>query len=147
MTKRVEQVASALHRGVADILRQGLSDPRVTGLISVTRVDVSPDLKNAFVYVSVFPEKYQKRVMAGLSHATRHVQTELREKVDMRIVPRIEFRYDEQLAKQNQVLGAVSEAMRRTGEAPPDDATEPGVDPADEGERGPAADPPPRRGR
>lgn len=141
MTKRVEQVEKALHRAVAEVLRNGLADPRYQGFVSVTRVDVSPDLRNALVYVSVMPDKYVKRVLAALNHATRHLQKEVRSKLAMRIVPHLDFRYDEKLAKQNALLGAINEAVRRSGPAPApgDDGGMPAqgdtdaVDPADEG--------------
>lgn len=117
MTKRVEQFESTLQRAIAERLRRGLQDPRIKGLISVTRVEVTPDLRTAFVYVSVLPDKYQKRVLAGLNHAARHLGAEVRAQMASRVMPHLAFRYDEQLAKQNAVLGAISEAVRRSGEA------------------------------
>lgn len=107
MSYRKQQVESTLQRAVSKLVGQ-LSDPRVTGLVSVTRVDLTPDGHSAFVYVSVIPEEHQKRVMAGLSHAVGHIQKQLRDEVVMRYVPRLEFRLDASLKKQSEVWDAIS---------------------------------------
>jgi ribosome-binding factor A len=133
MSHKVEQVESTLHRAIAEVIRRGLSDPRTEGsLIGVTRVNVSPDLRNATVYVSVLPEAHGRRVLAALTHAVGFIHTEVKKRVALRIVPRLTFRFDEKLQKQNAVLGAISEAIRRTGDSPAPDAEAPADDPAGE---------------
>lgn len=130
MSHKTEQLASTLHRAVAQTLGRGLHDPRMDGsLVSVTRVDVSPDLRNARVYVSVMPEKHQRRVLAALRHATRYLQAEVKKKLATRVVPHLEFRFDEKLQKQHAVLEAINEAVRRTGpQSEPADAADAATD-------------------
>jgi len=93
---------------------RGLSDPRVRGMVSVTRVDASPDLKQATVYVTVLPEEREKLTMAGILASTRHVQSKLRSKLTMKSVPHLKFKLDSELKKQQEVLGEIADAMRRT---------------------------------
>jgi ribosome-binding factor A len=55
-TRRQEKVARVVKEAVSDAISNHLNDPRITGFVSVTRVEMSPDLRNADVYLSVFAE-------------------------------------------------------------------------------------------
>ena len=57
MSQRTDQVASTLKRATQEVLSRGLADPRVQGLLTVTRVDVSADLANATLYCTVNPAR------------------------------------------------------------------------------------------
>ena len=110
MSHRKQQVESTLKRALAGLLVQGLADPRVRGLVSVTRVEASSDFRNATVYVSVLPEKYEKRTLAALAHAAGHIHGLLRKAVAMRTVPHLNFRLDAGLKRESQVLQDISRA-------------------------------------
>lgn len=110
MTKRVEQVESVIKRALAQTLSRDISDPRIEGLVSITDVDISPDLREARIGVSVLPDKYEKRTLAGLRAAAGHIHGRLKKRVDMRIVPHLNFVLDRQLKKQAEVLDALRHA-------------------------------------
>jgi ribosome-binding factor A len=112
MTQRTEQVASTLKRAVQVVLSRGISDPRVRGLITVTRVDVSADLSNATVYCTVIPNKHEELSMHGLQSASRWIRREVADKVRFRRMPQFRFRIDEKLLKQQEVLASIAEANR-----------------------------------
>ena len=112
MTQRTEQVASTLKRAVQEILTRGISDPRVQGLITVTRVDVSGDLANATVYCTVMPSKNEELSLHGLQSASRWIRRQVSDKVRFRRMPQFRFRIDEQLLKQQEVLASIAEANR-----------------------------------
>lgn len=116
MTKRVEQVESTLRRAIAEVLQRQISDPRIEGLVSITQVKVSPDLRDAYVHVSVLPEKHQKKTLYGLRHAAIHIQALVKKKVALRVVPHLDFRLDTSLKKQAEVMGAIQQAIDRTEE-------------------------------
>ncbi len=127
MSHRVEQVASALRRTVAEVLQRDLNDPRLEGtLVSVTEVSVSPDMHNATVRVSVLPANAESRAIHALQHAARHIHTLVKKKMTLRIVPRLEFRLDETLKKQAEVFKAIHEAIERSG-PPPEKGPEDGA--------------------
>ncbi len=107
MGYRKKQVESTLKRAISQVLGQRLSDPRIVGMVSVTRVDVTPDWHEAFVYVSVLPQKHQQRTVRGLCHAAGHIGSLLRKQVALRAVPRLTFRLDESIKKQDTVLEAI----------------------------------------
>ena len=111
--QRRTQVASALQRAIGQVLSRGLADPRVAGLISVTRVDVGPDLRDARVFVSVLPQRHESRVIHGLQHAAGHVQSELQGVLAMRHVPKLLFSLDDTLKKEAEIYSSIDASMRR----------------------------------
>ncbi len=131
MSHRVQQVESLLKRTVASVLQRGLGDPRTQGaMISVTKVDVSPDLKHATVFVSVLPEQHENKAFHALTDATMHVQHAVKKAVALRVVPHLLFKLDKGLKKEAATLAAINEAMQRTAETDPDNADDldPGAD-------------------
>ena len=112
MSQRTEQVASTLKRAVQEVLSRGISDPRIQGLITVTRVDVSADLANATVYCTVIPNKHEELSLHGLQSASRWVRRQVADKVRFRRMPQFRFRVDEKLLKQQEVLASIAEANR-----------------------------------
>ena len=124
MSQRQKQIESLLQRTVASVLQRGLADPRLQGiLVSVTRVEVSVDLKHAKTYVSIAPEKYESRAIHGLQDATMHIQHQVKKAVALRVVPHLRFLIDEDLKKQAAVFADIDEGMKRTAETSPDNAT------------------------
>lgn len=127
MTHRIEQVESTLRKALAQVLQRKLSDPRIRGLVSITEIDVSPDMKQAKVFVSVLPETYARRTVAGLRAADRHIQSEVKKLVALRLVPHLRFELDVSLKKADEVFDAIEEVR-------PDGITE-GIEEADESAR------------
>ena len=125
MSHRLAQIESTLKRALAQVLSQQLSDPRVAGMVSITRLVVSPDLHDAYVYLSILPERYEKRTMFALRHAAGHIHALLCQAVRMRNVPHLEFRLDESLKRQAEVDQALRRAAERGGTATPADPTPP----------------------
>lgn len=112
MPQRTDQVASVIRRAVQAVLSKGLNDPRVRGLLSVTRVEVSDDLARAAVLVSVLPAEQADLTLHGLQHAARHIQIRVREMVRMRRMPRLVFRLDESIKREAGIYSAITEARR-----------------------------------
>ena len=115
MSHRLAQVASLLRRSISEVLQRGLADPRISGLTSITRIEVTPDMSQAFIYISVLPEEHGATSVAGLNHAAKHIHDLVRHKVTLKHVPKLHFRLDEMLKKQAEVLAAIREAEERTG--------------------------------
>jgi len=116
MAHRKEQVESTLRRMISQVLARKISDPRIAGMVSVTHVEVSADRRHATVYVSVLPQRYEKRTIQGLTHAAARIYTLVCKEVAMRTVPHLDFRLDRSLKKQAEVLEAIDRA-RATDEA------------------------------
>lgn len=113
MTHRIEQVESTLRKALAQVLHRKISDPRIRGMVSITDVDISPDMKQAKVFVSVLPEEYAKRTVAGLRAADRHIGSEVKKLVALRVVPHLRFELDTSLKRAEEIYGAIDEARDR----------------------------------
>ena len=106
MSRRTERVNDLIRDELSELLLREMNDPRLTaGLISITRVDVSPDLANARVFVSVMAEpEEQKQAMKALESAGGFMHRELKKRLDMRKVPFLNFRLDTSIAEGAEVL-------------------------------------------
>ena len=112
-SQRRTQVASTLQRAIGQVLARGLSDPRVSGLISVTGVAIGQDLREARVYVSVLPQRHESRVVHGLQHAAGYVQSELQGILSMKRVPRLSFVLDAAIKKEAEIYSSIDASMSR----------------------------------
>ncbi|MFP4145617.1 MAG: 30S ribosome-binding factor RbfA [Phycisphaeraceae bacterium] len=139
MSHRIEQVESVLQRAISQVLQRKLSDPRIRGMVSVTRVKVSPDLHEAQVFVSVLPEQYEKTTLSGLRSAASHIHSLLRKQVALRSVPRLDFRLDESLKRQAELHEAINRGIDRSGDEEGEAGEEPGADESPEEKPGPDA--------
>jgi ribosome-binding factor A len=98
MRIRPEKVAHLMRREVADILERRLRDPRITTTVTVTDVEVTPDLSFARIYVTMLgDETVRTGVLQALAHASGFVRRELGNRLDLREVPEIRFVYDASL--------------------------------------------------
>jgi len=77
---------------IADILMRRIKDPRI-GFVTVTDVELSDDLKNAKVFVSIYGGS-KEETLKGLKSATAFIRQELGKRMRMRVVPEILFRFD-----------------------------------------------------
>ena len=98
MYKRSEKVAEAIHEEISRLLINGVKDPRV-GLVTVTGVKLTDDLRHATVYFSSRGTDAEcKDAAAGLNSAKGFLRREVGKLLRMRYVPEIIFRYDESVA-------------------------------------------------
>ena len=126
---RQQKIASQIQRIVATVLLRDVSDPRIDGLVSVTRVAVSPDLREAKVYVSILAAKRTPvTVMKGIESAARHIQGEVAENLPLRFAPHLTFHLDETLKKEAEIFRKIDEAVGRAPAADGADAAAPGQD-------------------
>jgi ribosome-binding factor A len=115
---RVARMAEEMRQQIADILQNRLTDPRLSW-VSVIRVDLSPDLRHAKVYISVLgSEQAQEASLRVLSRATSAVRAELARRVRLRKVPEILFRADHSIAYSVRIQTLLEE-LGLVGEAPP----------------------------
>ena len=100
---RPERVAERIKMELAEIFIRELNDPRI-GFITITKVDVSPDLEDAKIYVSVFGSDEEKlETMKGLESAKKFIRGKLGGKLELRGVPEIQFILDESIEKASKV--------------------------------------------
>ncbi len=92
--QRIDRISEQVRREVDCIIREDLSDPRIQGTYSVTRADVTRDLRYAKIYVSILEEENRKPMMAALKKAAGFVRHQLGEQMIIRYAPEILFELD-----------------------------------------------------
>jgi ribosome-binding factor A len=115
-SRRLEKVSRSIQSTVSDVINNQLSDPRVKGMISVTRVDASPDLRNAKVYLSILgvSETQEKLSIEGIKSASGYIRTYLARRLTMKMCPALDFILDEGLKNSfatMQLLNQVSQEI------------------------------------
>jgi len=94
MSRRVDRVADAIRAAVAEILLRELKDPRV-GMVTITTVRLSNDLRHARVFFSVFGSQAERDAsLAGLERAAGFIRRQLARRVEMRVSPELSFEFD-----------------------------------------------------
>ena len=97
MSRRTQRLGEEIREGVAELLAHGLKDPRI-GFVTVTRVDLTADLRLARILVGILgTPKDREKTLAGLEAASGYVRRELGKRIRVRHVPEITFIYDEGL--------------------------------------------------
>jgi ribosome-binding factor A len=95
--RRQRQVAELLHEEISVLIQQRARDPRL-GFVTVTGVEVSPDLRVAHVYVSVLGDDDDvTQALAGLNRAVGFFRRELGTSLSLRYIPELDFRLDHSL--------------------------------------------------
>ena len=110
-SNRMERVDEELKRELSIIINQDLKNPNITGIISVTKVKTSPDLKSAKVYISILNSKSKKNTLQGLKKAKGFIRTELARRVNLRYTPDLIFELDESMEYGSKIDNILKEIM------------------------------------
>jgi ribosome-binding factor A len=94
--KRSQRLNILLREEIADIIMKRVKDPRF-GFVTVTEVSLSPDLKIAHVYISVFKREEQEVALEILNSAKGVIRSEVAKRVRSKYIPQLEFRIDESI--------------------------------------------------
>ena len=97
---RTSRIGEVIMREIAQMIQQEVSDPRV-GMVTVSHVSVTPDLKYAKVYITrlngIESEKDVYECIAGLTNAAGFLKRSIAKRVEIRTVPELRFYYDKSL--------------------------------------------------
>lgn len=93
--RRADRVAEAIREEVALFLATGAKDPRIVGFVTVTGVELTRDLRNARVYVSIIGSDADKATtLEGLASVAVRLRAHVGQALHLRLAPAIEFRVD-----------------------------------------------------
>ena len=107
-SKRSEQLEKSLNKIVNNIIYRKINDPRIKSL-TITRVQVSLDLRHANIYCSIYgDEEHKKKCLEGLQSATKFIRGEIARQLKIRFVPEIEFKIDKNVEYQYKLLDMLS---------------------------------------
>lgn len=113
MSRRTRQVGEFLREELTDIIRREVKDPRI-GFMSVTRVDVTPDLRHAAVYISVLGTDDERAdTLTALRSAAGFIRHHLKPRLRMRQIPELEFRDDRSMEHAEHIARTLREISTR----------------------------------
>ena len=95
-SNRIGRINEEIQREMSSLIRT-VKDPRVTGLISVTSVDTTPDLKFCKLYISVLDKSDVEQVLKGLKSASGYLRRELGRSLNLRNTPELTFVRDDSI--------------------------------------------------
>lgn len=111
MSRRTERVNDLIREELMTLLRDELRDPRIGGLVTVTRVDVSPDLRKALAYVSVLgTDEERDSTMQAMESARNFLRREIGRRLHLRTIPDLRFMSDRSIEEAQEM----TDLMRRT---------------------------------
>jgi len=125
-SRRQEKVVRVIKEAVSDAIANHLNDPRIESFVSVTRVEVSADLRIANVYLSFFgaDEGVQNRTFAAITHARSRIQSLLGQKMQSKFCPVLHFFKDEAFKKTLETMRMLDDLARQSEKQNKQDETE-----------------------
>lgn len=118
--RRADRVAEAIREEVATFLADGAKDPRIVGLVTVTGVDVTHDLRHAKIFVSVLGSDVEKKsTLEGLDSAAAYLRSRLGRSLRLRFAPELVFQSDASVARAARIETLLEQI--RDGRVPADE--------------------------
>ena len=102
-SNRIGRINEEIQRELAALIPT-VKDPRVSGMISVTAVETTPDLKFAKIYVSALDKGGEEQVLKGLKSASGYLRRELGRSLNLRYTPELTFVRDDSINKGAHIL-------------------------------------------
>lgn len=120
MNRRMERVNVLVRQEISQIMFADMKDPRLSVVVSVTRVDTAPDLRSAKVYISVLGDaEDKKRNMEALNSAGGFIHRTLKRNLrSLKYVPVLSFQLDESIEKGAEMIEMIDKLV---SDLPPDD--------------------------
>ena len=107
-SNRIGRINEEIQRELAELLRE-LKDPRVhKTMLSITRVETTPDLRYAKIYVSLLDKEYTKETLAGLKSSAGYLRRELGRSLQLRYTPELQWQADDSITHGAHILELLS---------------------------------------
>ena len=114
-TNRINRINEDIQRELASLIRT-VKDPRVHGLISITRVDTTADLRYCRVYVSMLDHSDVKEVVKGLKSAAGYLRRELGQVLTLRYTPELQFIEDDSIERGVRMVSMIDRVLEEDEE-------------------------------
>jgi ribosome-binding factor A len=114
---RTRRIGELLQRELAQLIQEELKDPRIK-FVTVSHVNVAPDLKQAKVYVTFLQEeKDVQEQLKILNKAVGFLQHGLSQRIELRVIPHLRFVYDDSIERGRHLSALIDEAVRKDSDA------------------------------
>ena len=117
-------MAEAVREEIATFLAESAKDPRIIGFVTVTGVEITPDLRHAKVFVSVMGSDSEKEAtFQGLDSTASHLRARVGRALRLRVAPEIQFREDDSVARAARIESLLAGIKTGSPGAPPPSAS------------------------
>ena len=117
MTRRAERISNLIRQEISELLQEQVNDPRLSSLISITQVTISPDLMQAKVYVTILGDKADRNEMLqGFKSASGFFRRELSRRLTLRHVPELSFHFDDSIERGTNILHLIEQVSSDNAE-------------------------------
>jgi len=117
MTRRTERINSIIQKEISDLLREQINDPRLTSLISITKVTTSPDLKHSMVFISTLGDQVNKNeILQGFTAASGFLRRQLANRLELKHTPELSFHLDDSIERGAKVLKLIERVASEDAE-------------------------------
>ena len=110
--QRIDRISEEVRREVDKVIREELNDPRIAGTFSVTRAEVTGDLRYAKIYVSVLEEDRRKELLDALKKAKGYIRRALGKRMIIRYTPELIFVSDQNIEYGVHIAKVLAETMK-----------------------------------
>lgn len=111
---RTARISEEVKREVSTIIQNELKDPRLSGLISITNVNVTKDLRYAKVYVSIMgSDEEKKNALEGLKSAAGFIRREIGQRIQLRYTPEVQFELDNSIEHGAYISKLINDAVKK----------------------------------
>ena len=123
--QRIDRISEEVRREVDRIIREELNDPRVAGTFSITRAEVTRDLRYAKIYVSVLEDDKREGLIKALTSAAGYIRRSLSRGIIIRTAPQLQFVSDQNIAYGVHIAKVLADAQKTEGQPHDEDAPTP----------------------
>lgn len=114
-TRRIERLNEQLRADLAELIGREVKDPRLSGLVTVTSVDLSPDLRHAKVYISVFgTDDDRTHSLSALRSASGFLRSQVAARLTTKRAPDFQFLLDASIERGDRIMQVIREIERET---------------------------------
>jgi ribosome-binding factor A len=118
MENRPKRLGELLKKEISDLILREIKDPRI-GFVSITEVELTPDLRHAKVFISVLgSESERKATLAGLRSATGFIRREIGNRLRLKYIPELNIIYDNSIEHGSRILELIDSVVEKEREAP-----------------------------
>lgn len=115
---RMTRINEEIKREISYIIRDEIKDPRVPSILSVVKVETTPDLKYCTIYVSVLgSDEEQKEALEGLKSAVGYIRKELAKRLNLRNTPQLKMVLDDSIEYSVKMSKLLDKIHKHEGES------------------------------
>jgi ribosome-binding factor A len=117
MTRRTERLNSVIRQEISQLLLEQVNDPRLTSLISITRVTTSTDLRHTKIFISTIDDNVDKKeILEGFAAAAGFLRYQLATRLQLKHMPELSFQFDDSIERAAKVLRLIDEVALEDAE-------------------------------